>query len=118
MAHGPDFNERGCADLRRLMAPRVTRRTALAAGGLSALGLGLPRLLAARELAGESAGSALPGFGKAKACIFLFMWGGPSQLDTFDPKPDAPREIRGPFSRSRPACRACKSANTSRGWPA
>src|SRR5207244_1419328 len=37
------------------------------------------------------------GFGKAKSCIFLFMWGGPSQLDTFDPKPDAPREIRGPF---------------------
>ena len=38
----------------------------------------------------------LPGFGRAKRCIFLFMWGGPSQLDTFDPKPDAPLEIRGP----------------------
>ena len=37
------------------------------------------------------------GFGRAKACIFLFMWGGPSQLETFDPKPDAPAEIRGPF---------------------
>ena len=28
----------------------------------------------------------------------LFMWGGPSQLDTFDPKPDAPKEVRGEFS--------------------
>jgi len=37
------------------------------------------------------------GFGKAKQCLLLFMWGGPSQLDTFDPKPDAPKEIRGPF---------------------
>ncbi len=34
---------------------------------------------------------------KAKRCIFLFMWGGPSQLDTFDMKPDAPAEIRGEF---------------------
>ncbi len=33
----------------------------------------------------------------AKACIFLFMWGGPSQLDTFDLKPDAPDAVRGPF---------------------
>ena len=37
----------------------------------------------------------LPGFGQAKACILLFMYGSPSQLETFDPKPDAPLEIRG-----------------------
>lgn len=36
-------------------------------------------------------------FGKAKRCIFLFMWGGPSQLDTLDPKPNAPSDIRGEF---------------------
>lgn len=35
--------------------------------------------------------------GRAKRCIFLFMWGGPSQLETFDPKPHAPAEIRGEF---------------------
>lgn len=35
------------------------------------------------------------GFGQAKRCILLFLWGSPSQLDTFDPKPDAPAEIRG-----------------------
>ena len=34
----------------------------------------------------------------AKACILLFMWGGPSHLDTWDPKPDAPAEVRGPFA--------------------
>ena len=37
------------------------------------------------------------GLGKAKQCLLLFMWGGPSQLDTFDPKPNAPDAIRGPF---------------------
>ena len=39
-----------------------------------------------------------PGFGRAKRCIVLFMWGGPSQLDTFDLKPDAPVEVRGEFT--------------------
>src|SRR5262249_17425598 len=39
--------------------------------------------------------SSLPGFGRAKSCILLFMYGSPSQLETFDPKPDAPLEIRG-----------------------
>ena len=33
----------------------------------------------------------------AKSCIFLHLVGGPSHLDTFDPKPDAPSDIRGPF---------------------
>src|SRR5881227_1763134 len=35
--------------------------------------------------------------GTAKACIFINLVGGPSHLDTFDPKPDAPAEVRGPF---------------------
>ena len=41
--------------------------------------------------------SSLPGFGQAKSCILLFLYGSPSQLETFDPKPDAPAEIRGEF---------------------
>jgi hypothetical protein len=73
----------------------VTRREALRVGGLSALGLSLPGLLAARELASPAAGG--KGFGRAKACIILWMTGGPSQHETWDPKPDAPAEIRGPF---------------------
>ncbi len=67
----------------------------LQAGGLAALGLSLPQLWAARAAASTAAQPA--GFGRAKRCIFLFMWGGPSQLDTFDTKPDAPAEVRGPF---------------------
>jgi hypothetical protein len=57
-------------------------------------GLGLAELLHAREARGSGGPSR---FGRAKSCILIFLWGGPSQLDTWDPKPDAPEEIRGPF---------------------
>jgi hypothetical protein len=73
----------------------ITRREALRVGGLSALGLSLPELLSARA-AGPAAGGA-PGFGRARSCIILWMTGGPSQHETWDPKPDAPAEVRGPF---------------------
>ena len=69
----------------------ITRRSLLSAGGLGMLGLNLPDLLRAEDAAG--AGS-LPV--KAKSVIFLFQFGGPSHIDTFDMKPDAPAEIRGP----------------------
>jgi hypothetical protein len=39
----------------------------------------------------------LAGFGRAKACIVMFMWGGPSHIDTWDLKPEAPAEVRGEF---------------------
>jgi hypothetical protein len=74
----------------------LTRREALRVGGLSAFGLSLPAMLAARE-ATPPAVSSGGGFGRAKACIVLWMSGGPSQLETWDPKPDAPAEVRGPF---------------------
>jgi uncharacterized protein (DUF1501 family) len=68
----------------------LTRRDFLHAGSLSMLGLGLPGLqaLSAR---GEVARD------KDINCIMLFLVGGPSQLDTWDMKPDAPAEIRGPY---------------------
>ena len=91
-----DYTVRGCADMRSA-ARRMNRRQVLQAGGLGLLGLGLPQLWAARALADAAPLSRGPGFGRAKRCIFLFMWGGPSQLDTFDLKPEAPAEIRGPF---------------------
>jgi hypothetical protein len=91
-----DFTDQGCADLRS--ARRVTRRSVLQAGGLGILGLGLPQLLAARAAASTAGAVPNAGFGKAKRCIFIFMWGGPSQLDTFDMKPEAPAEVRGLFS--------------------
>ena len=65
------------------------RREFLRLGTLALGGLGLSDLLAAR------AAGARP---DPDSCVILFwMWGGPSQFETYDPKPDAPAEIRGPF---------------------
>ncbi|MFQ5731567.1 MAG: DUF1501 domain-containing protein [Planctomycetaceae bacterium] len=72
----------------------MTRREALRVGGLGAAGLGLNQLLHGEILAGGTTDH-LPGFGKAKRCILLFLYGSPSQLETFDMKPLAPLEIRG-----------------------
>ena len=70
----------------------LTRREWLRVGGLSALGLSLMDLLATRGQAAPGLGSA---FGRAKSCIVLFHLGGPPQHETWDPKDDAPVEIRG-----------------------
>lgn len=67
-----------------------SRRAFLRVGGLASLGLTLPGYLRVR-----AAAPATPV--KAKRCILLWMQGGPSHIDTFDPKPDAPAEIRGEF---------------------
>jgi len=72
----------------------VSRRTFLRVGGLSAFGLGLPQYLKAMSDTAAKPAAHLP---KAKRCILLWMQGGPSHIDTFDPKPDAPAEIRGDF---------------------
>src|SRR5947209_6731331 len=69
----------------------VTRRDFLQAGALGAIGLSLVDWQAAR-----AAGKVRPGCEKRSA-IMIFNLGAPSQLDTFDPKPEAPAEIRGPF---------------------
>jgi hypothetical protein len=68
----------------------LTRRRLLEAGGAGLFGLSLPKLLAAE------ADSPFTN-GRAKSVIFLFLFGGPSQLETFDLKPAAPAKIRGPF---------------------
>ena len=76
----------------------ITRREALRIGGLAFTGLAWSDLLARESHPGRSRGSARQGsFGKAKACIVVFNYGGPSHIDTFDLKPDAPAEIRGEF---------------------
>jgi hypothetical protein len=67
-----------------------SRRELLRVGGLSALGLSLPDLLRIRAVAGSPARP-------AKNCIVLFLMGGPPQHSTWDPKPDAPAEVRGEF---------------------
>jgi len=80
-----------CGPSRRL-CDGIDRRAFLRAGAIGALGLSLPQLLAAAE---EPATD--PTFGRAKRCILLFLMGGPPQHDTWDPKPDAPAEVRGEF---------------------
>jgi hypothetical protein len=68
----------------------ISRRSFLKAGLVSpfALGLtGLPNLTAANDRPR-----------RAKSVLLLWLWGAPSHLDTFDPKPNAPAEIRGPFA--------------------
>ncbi|MFO1008291.1 MAG: DUF1501 domain-containing protein [Planctomycetaceae bacterium] len=67
-----------------------TRRDFMQVGALGAIGLSLPQYLAAKEKAGQSPND-------DRACIMIFNLGAPSQLDTFDMKPNAPAEVRGPF---------------------
>lgn len=76
-------------DLIRVGSRRWFLQTGLAGVG----GMSLPQLLQAREAAGTSGGD-----GSRKAVILFWLSGGPSQLDMWDPKPDAPAEVRGPFS--------------------
>lgn len=82
----------------------VTRREILQAGGAGLLGVGLPQVLAAE--------SALQtGRARAKSVMFLYLFGGPSQLETFDMKPDAPSTVRGPFksiASRTPGLRICE----------
>lgn len=67
----------------------VTRRSFLRFAASTPLALGLPGFTdASRAFAPV----------RAKSVIFVFLWGAPSHLDTFDPKPNAPAEYRGPFS--------------------
>jgi hypothetical protein len=76
---------------------RSTRRGVIRSTLMSALGLDLLGLIRARAeaapLPGVRGGSLPP----IRSCIAVFYYGGPSQLETFDPKPDAPAEVRGEF---------------------
>jgi uncharacterized protein (DUF1501 family) len=70
----------------------LTRRDFLQVGTLGALGLTMSKFAALQALGAANTNDS------EKACILIFNLGAPSQLDTWDMKPDAPREIRGPFS--------------------
>jgi hypothetical protein len=89
-----------------------TRREMLVAGGLSLFGLGLADALRLAEVQGAGpVPGALPHFGRAKACILLYLYGAASQLETFDMKPDAPVEVRGelkPIRSALPGCDVCE----------
>jgi hypothetical protein len=73
-----------------------TRREMLRAGGLGLLGVSLADALRlAQTQAARPPDSLQKSFGRAKACILLYLYGAPSQLETFDMKPEAPVEVRG-----------------------
>ncbi len=74
----------GCPEFRR-----TTRRDLLRVGSLGLVGLSLPKLLAASETVGIKP--------RAKSVLFYHHYGAPSHIDSFDPKPDAPAEVRGEF---------------------
>ncbi len=74
----------------------LARRDVLRVGALSTLGLGLPDLLRL-EAAAAAGGSTSAGWGKAKNVLLIYMGGGQTHHDTFDPKPEAPPEIRGKY---------------------
>src|SRR5438093_6293479 len=67
------------------------RRAFLQAGASTVLGLSLVDLLRLRAVG-------KPANGSARSVLLLWLWGGPAQLDTWDPKPNAPQEFRGPFA--------------------
>ena len=71
----------------------MTRRRLLQAGGIGALSLASPGMVAASV----NANRGLRDGAAEKSCIFVLLCGGPSHLDTWDLKPDAPDEIRGPY---------------------
>ena len=85
----------------------VSRRSTLKAGVAGIAGLSLPTLLRAQEQA-AAAGKPLS---RRKSVILIWMTGGPSHIDTWDVKPDAPPEIRGPFgtiATKLPGVRLCE----------
>ena len=84
---------------------RVTRRRVLQVGGIAALGLGLPRLL---QASARGTGNA-PADGRS--CLFIVQYGGASHHDSWDLKPNAPEDIRGPYrpiATSVPGFRVCE----------
>ena len=78
-----------------------SRRALLQTGALGLSGLGLSGLAGGslqNLFADQPVSTAeFPGFGRARRCLVLYIYGAWSQLDTFDPKPDAPADIRGEF---------------------
>src|SRR3954469_4156963 len=77
----------------------ITRRDLLRVGGSAVLGVTLADLfrLQAKAATAEKAETAGPGFGKAKSVILVYLQGGPSHLDLWDPKADVPDKVRSVF---------------------
>ena len=77
---------------------KMTRRDLLRIGGSSILGLSLGSMLQLNAKANSSGFTGGPGWGKAKSIIMVYLQGGPSHLDLWDPKENVPDKIRSPFT--------------------
>lgn len=84
-------------DRRGKLCDTPSRRELLAVGGLSLVGLGLSDVLQRQAFAKAEARSSGNGFGAADSVVLIYLQGSPSHIDLWDPKPDAPAEIRGEF---------------------
>jgi hypothetical protein len=85
------------SDCQAFSRSRFDRRHALKVGVLALGGLSLPELLRRRALAAESNAPATVGSSRRTSVIFVELAGGPTHFETYDPKPDAPEEYRGPL---------------------
>src|SRR5438132_5337574 len=74
-----------------------SRRELMRIGGAGLLGLNLPEFLSWKASAAAKVESKGKAFGAAKSVIMLFLQGGPSHIDIWDPKPNAPSNVRGDF---------------------
>lgn len=92
--------------------PSIGRRDLLQVGGLTLIGTGMADLLRLESQAvAETTSTGKPFTAKAKSVVFIFQSGGPSQFETFDPKPEAPAEIRGEYGTVQtklPGIRFCE----------
>ncbi len=89
----------------------IARRTFVQAGGLSAVGVTLPQLFAGRAAEAAPSATSPASGGSAKACILLYMLGGPPQQETFDMKPEAPgtaRSLFRPIATNVPGIEICE----------
>ncbi|HVL14884.1 MAG TPA: DUF1501 domain-containing protein [Gemmata sp.] len=75
----------------------VTRRDLLRVGGSGVLGLTLGQMFGLQSAAANPTAGGGPGFGKAKSVIFIYLQGGPSHLDLWDPKDNVPDRVRSIF---------------------
>lgn len=99
MRHDDDHDSR-CSRQTSLTHAGVSRRAAIQAGSIGLLGLGMNHVAGLKALAREmpSPAAPLPDANSFKAVIYIFLSGGLAQHDSFDPKPDAPDNVRGEFA--------------------